>query len=130
MKKAIIIGASSGIGRGIAIELLNKNYKIAISARRKDKLGEIKLIQPENVIVKAFDSSTEENENNLDELVKLLGGLDLFIYCSGIGIINKELSYQKLTNKHRLNKLEGIALRVGRPTKLDRRKIDQLMCRN
>ena len=29
MKKAIIIGASSGIGRGIAIELLNKNYKIA-----------------------------------------------------------------------------------------------------
>ena len=58
MKKAIIIGASSGIGRGIAIELLNKNYKIAISARRKDRLDEIKLIQPENVIVKAFDSST------------------------------------------------------------------------
>ena len=71
MKKAIIIGASSGIGRGIAIELLNKNYKIAISARRKDRLDEIKLIQPENVIVKAFDSSTEENKNNLDELVKL-----------------------------------------------------------
>ena len=103
MKKAIIIGASSGIGRGIAIELLNKNYKIAISARRKDKLGEIKLIQPENVIVKAFDSSTEENENNLDELVKLLGGLDLFIYCSGIGIINKELSYQKIKKVNRLN---------------------------
>ena len=95
MKKAIIIGASSGIGRGIAIELLNKNYRIAISARRKDRLDEIKLIKPENVIVKAFDSSTEENEDNLDELVKLLGGLDLFIYCSGIGIINKELSYQK-----------------------------------
>jgi len=104
MKKAIIIGASSGIGRGIAIELLNKNYKIAISARRKDKLGEIKLIQPENVIVKAFDSSTEENENNLDELVKLLGGLDLFIYCSGIGIINKELSYQKIK---KVNKIVG-----------------------
>ncbi len=42
----------------------------------------------------------------------------------------EEISYQKLTNKHRLNKLEGIALRVGRPTKLDRRKIDQLMGRN
>ena len=41
MKKAIIIGASSGIGKGISLELISKNYKIAISARRKDRLDEI-----------------------------------------------------------------------------------------
>ena len=46
MKKAIIIGASSGIGKGISIELLKRNYKIGITARRKDKLDEIKIPMP------------------------------------------------------------------------------------
>ena len=59
MKKAIIIGASSGIGKGISLELLKKDYKIGISARREDRLNEIKQVNPENVIVKVFDSSTE-----------------------------------------------------------------------
>ena len=58
MKKAIIIGASSGIGKGISLELLKKNYKIGISARREERLDEIKKISPENVLVKVFDSST------------------------------------------------------------------------
>ena len=94
MKKAIIIGASSGIGKGIALELLKKNYKIAISARRKERLDEIKSLNPDNVIVKVFDSSTEKNDSLLSELVKNLGGLDLLIYSSGIGILNKKLDYQ------------------------------------
>ena len=49
-KKAIIIGASSGIGKGITLELLEKGYKIAISARRKERLDEIKKINPDMVI--------------------------------------------------------------------------------
>ena len=69
MKKAIIIGASSGIGKGISLELLSKNYKIAISARRKDRLDEIKKINSENVLVYEFDSSTEKNNELLDSII-------------------------------------------------------------
>ena len=69
MKKAIIIGASSGIGKGISLELLKKNYKIGISARREERLNEIKKINPENVIIKAFDSSTEKNDILLDYFI-------------------------------------------------------------
>ena len=65
IKKAIIIGASSGIGKGISLELLNKGYKIAISARRKERLDEIKKLNSDMVIVKEYDSSTEKN----DELI-------------------------------------------------------------
>ena len=72
MKKAIIIGASSGIGKGIALELLKKNYKIAISARRIERLEEIKSINPDNVIIKEFDSSTEQNDKLLSNLVDKL----------------------------------------------------------
>ena len=103
MKKAIIIGASSGIGKGIALELLKKNYKIAISARRKERLNEIKSLNPDNVIVKVFDSSTEKNDSLLSELVKNLGGLDLLIYSSGIGILNKKLDYQIEKKVNNLN---------------------------
>jgi short-subunit dehydrogenase len=103
MKKAIIIGASSGIGKGISLELLKKNYKIGISARREERLNEIKKINPENVIIKAFDSSTEKNDILLDYFIKKLEGVDLIIYCSGIGIINKELDYNKEKKVNNLN---------------------------
>jgi len=103
MKKAIIIGASSGIGKGIALELLKRNYKLAITARRKDRLEEIKSIDPDNVIVKEFDSSTEKNDALLSDLVKKLGGLNLLIYSSGIGILNKKLDYQIEKKVNNLN---------------------------
>ncbi len=103
MKKAIIIGASSGIGKGISLELLKKNYKIGISARREGRLNDIKKINPENVIIKAFDSSTEKNDILLDYFIKKLEGVDLIIYCSGIGIINKELDYNKEKKVNNLN---------------------------
>ena len=93
IKKAIIIGASSGIGKGISLELLKKGYKIAISARRKERLDEIKKLNPDMVIVKEYDSSTETNDELIKNLIDKLNGVDLIIYCSGIGIINKELDY-------------------------------------
>ena len=62
-KKAIIIGASSGIGKGISLELLEKGYKIAISARRKERLDEIKKINPDMVIVKEYDSQLRKMMN-------------------------------------------------------------------
>ena len=55
MKNAIIIGASSGIGKGISLELLKNSYKIAISARREEKLNEIKNNNLDNVLVYPFD---------------------------------------------------------------------------
>ena len=103
MKKAIIIGASSGIGRGISLELLKKDYKIGISARREERLNEIKKVNPENVIVKVFDSSKEKNDILLDYFINKLDGVDLIIYCSGIGILNKELDYNIEKKVNNLN---------------------------
>ena len=42
MKKAIIVGASSGIGKEIALSLLRDHYKIGITGRRINNLEEIK----------------------------------------------------------------------------------------
>lgn len=40
-KVAVVTGASSGIGRGIALALANQGVKVALGARRKDRLEEV-----------------------------------------------------------------------------------------
>ena len=112
MKKAIIIGASSGLGRGIALELLKRGYKIAITARREERLEAIKSSDSDMVIVKPFDSSTEKNIDMLNNLVSNLGGLDLLVYSSGIGIVNKDLDYDIEKKVNNLN-ISGFTQVIG-----------------
>ncbi len=102
-KNAVIIGASSGIGRGISIELLKKGYMIGISARRGDRLNEIKNIDSSNVIYKVFDSSNEKNDQLINFFIQKMGDIDLIIYCSGIGIVNKQLDYEIEKKVNNLN---------------------------
>ena len=41
-KKAIIVGASSGIGREVALLLLKEGWHIGVAARREESLQELK----------------------------------------------------------------------------------------
>ena len=42
MKKAIIIGATSGIGKGLARLLVDHRYKVGLTGRRTEVLEELK----------------------------------------------------------------------------------------
>lgn len=86
MKKAIVVGASSGIGKGIARVLAANDYKVGITGRRTHLLDELKEENPGNYIVKTFD--VKDNQSipiHLSELTNELGGLDLLIISSGTG---------------------------------------------
>jgi short-subunit dehydrogenase len=94
MKKAIIIGATSGIGKGLALLLIKNNYKVGITGRRVSLLGELKAECPELFFSKPLDVTDTINATlKLKELVVELGGLDLFIVCSGTGDINNNLDF-------------------------------------
>ena len=43
MKKAIIIGATSGLGKGLAEKLTAENYKVGITGRRVELLEKLKI---------------------------------------------------------------------------------------
>jgi len=103
MKKAIIVGASSGIGEQLAIRLANNGYKVGITARREKNLEELKSSKPESFVVKAFDCSADNNTEKLNELVGELGGLDLLVMCSGIGDMNRHLELEIEQRTNRLN---------------------------
>ena len=92
MKKAVIIGASSGIGFEVAKILIAQGWNIGVAARREDKLEELKSISPEQVVIQSIDVTKEDAIDNLQLLIDKLGGMDLFLLCSGIGFQNMELN--------------------------------------
>lgn len=85
-KRAIIIGASSGIGREVAKLLMKEGWTIGVAARRIDKLQELSAAAMEQIDVTKDDATTR-----LQSLINCLGGMDLFFYASGIGKQNREL---------------------------------------
>jgi short-subunit dehydrogenase len=94
MKKTIIVGATSGIGKELAKLLVRNNYKVGITGRRTELLQELKQHNPDLFVLKTFDvTETETAPAHLQDLVNELGGLDLLILSSGTGELNKELDF-------------------------------------
>jgi short-subunit dehydrogenase len=95
MKKAIIIGATSGIGKGLAKLLSDNNYVVGITGRRTELLEKLKLEKPNSYFIKTFDvTDTKIAVEKLEELTTELGGLDLLIISSGTGDLNEKLDYE------------------------------------
>jgi len=94
MKKAIVIGATSGIGKSISEILIQNGYAVGITGRRLEILKSLKEKYPDNIYHYQMDvqelSSIETICNNL---VHQLGGLDLLIISAGIGDENKSLDF-------------------------------------
>lgn len=95
MKKIVIIGATSGIGKTLAELYAKTDAKIAIVGRREDKLREIASTCEDKYIYKVCDIiDTNILTNNLDEIYNHLGGIDLMIISAGVGELNPKLMYQ------------------------------------
>ena len=90
-KKALIIGASSGIGMEVAKLLLADGWKLGVAARREALLQELKAIAPERVEVMTIDVTKPDAGQRLLTLIDQLGGMDLYFHASGIGKQNRTL---------------------------------------
>jgi len=112
MKRAIIVGGSSGIGKEMALYFSQQGWKIAVLGRRKSLLDEL-CLEHENMFSYEVDINEAENlSNKLEKIVGDLGGLDLFIISAGTGFLNNELDFSKeyqtvKTNVESFTKLVG-----------------------
>lgn len=94
MKKAIVIGAISGIGKGLSKLLLANGYNVGITGRRTNLLLELKKESPDRYIVKPMDVTDINNlVEKLQELLTELGGLDLLVISAGAGDLNERLDF-------------------------------------
>lgn len=95
MKKIIIIGATSGIGRGLAEVYSQEDYLIGITGRRENLLEEVCAQDKDKPFYQVCDiTDTQATISSLETLTQKMGGMDILIICAGTGELNPELSYQ------------------------------------
>lgn len=83
--KALITGASSGIGREMAIELSRQGYDLILVARRKKRLEELKKQLPTKVEIIVLDLSSTFNCMKLYHKVEKQP-IDVLINNAGFGV--------------------------------------------
>ena len=89
-KIAIITGASSGIGKAIAIELANRGATVMLAARREDKLKEVIEVIKRNGGNASFFAMDVTNEKDCEKLInttlEYFGKIDILICNAGISM--------------------------------------------
>lgn len=86
--KALITGASSGIGKDMAIYLASKNIDLILVARREEKLKELKKELNVNVKIISLDIGIEENVYELYKKCKN-ENIDILINNAGFGLFGE-----------------------------------------
>jgi hypothetical protein len=102
-KIAVVTGASSGIGRGTALLLAKRGYRLVLIARREDRLRQVAEesdlsdksdrsdrsdeVGDKNHVVMPADLENEQAAGKAaTEVVERFPMIDLFIHCAGYGI--------------------------------------------
>ena len=112
-KKAIVMGATSGIGMEVAKLLAAKGWQVGIAGRRIERLQALisdnkttlqsggtisdNKATPQGGIIcyQQIDVTSAEAPSQLLELIDKLGGMDLYFHSSGIGWQNNSLDIEK-----------------------------------
>lgn len=94
MKHAIIIGATSGMGKALAKLLLADGWKVAVTGRRAFLLEDIQQHYPGQTLIKAHDiRELNDSQTVLNDLFLELNTVDLVVVSSGIGELNQKLQW-------------------------------------
>lgn len=94
MVQGIIIGASSGIGWELAVQLAAKGYQLGLVARRREKLELLSSSLPgDHFVVQADVSQAEQAQVALSELIETMGNVELIVLNSGVGQQEKKLDW-------------------------------------
>lgn len=106
--KALITGASSGIGRDMAKVLGKKGFDLIIVGRNKEKLEELKTQINTNVEIITMDLASEEN---CKELYKKVQDVDVLINNAGFGTFG-EFTVTNLETELEMIKTNIIAVHI------------------
>lgn len=90
-RKIIVSGATSGIGREIALQYIEAGCMVGVMGRRRELLVELQQLKPTHVFVQTVDVTSDEATTELDSLIAQMGGMDVYVHVSGVGSQNVAL---------------------------------------
>lgn len=96
-KKIIIIGASSGLGERIALDLARHGMEVGIAARREEKLKTISSLSAGKIVYSAIDVTADDAVTRFYDLIEKNGGMDILLYAAGCGYQDPDLNEAILT---------------------------------
>lgn len=94
-KTAIIIGASSGIGKALAKKLSREGYAIGLVSRRTELLQELQKELTTPTFIRKIDITKSSSADDLRLLFKEMGNIDLVIVNAGVFLNNPEYVWEK-----------------------------------
>ena len=103
-KKIWITGASSGIGKALALKFAKENWQVAISARRQELLNDI--AQNENISSFPLDVTDDPLvKTTFSKILSEFKDLDLCVFCSGAydPKLEKEINKDQIKNIMNIN---------------------------
>jgi NAD(P)-dependent dehydrogenase (short-subunit alcohol dehydrogenase family) len=85
-RKVVVVGASSGLGRCIGVGLAERGSRVALMARRKDRLETAAADAGEGTLAIECDVTSEAScKDAIEEAAAGLGGIDAVVYAPAIG---------------------------------------------
>jgi NAD(P)-dependent dehydrogenase (short-subunit alcohol dehydrogenase family) len=88
--RAVVVGASSGLGRCIAVGLGKRGAQVALLARRHERLVEAAMeIGPEALAIACDVTDPVSCHSAIEEAASGLGGIDALVYATGIGNLHR-----------------------------------------
>ena len=76
MKRIVIIGATSGIGKETALLFARRGWRVGAAGRRENLLMQLKASMPAAFETQVLDVTATDAPEQLDQLIRKLGGMD------------------------------------------------------
>ena len=99
--KAVVVGASSGLGRCIAVGLGQRGHQVALLARRKDRLDAAAEEAGAGSLAIECDVTDETSARAaVAQAAAGLGGIDGLVYATGVGPLHRLVDLDAETWRH------------------------------
>ena len=94
-RRAIVVGATSGMGAEVARLLAANGWSVGIAGRRLDRLQALASETAGIVMYRQIDVTAEDAGDTLRAFIDEMGGIDLYFHSSGIGKENLPLDIRQ-----------------------------------
>lgn len=98
-KKIIIIGATSGLGRALAVEMHRRGYVVGATGRRTARLEELTRQFDDRIYTSTMNLTDMPNAiTQLESLITEMGGMDIIVLNAGVSNFQGTMDWQTERN--------------------------------